>query len=152
MSRQVSLWPRGVLKERTEFKASAAGCCREQVNPAYSSQTCPACWFVNGKNRQGDRFKCLKCGYENRADRVAAMNLKARRTDPEITLWTPKEQVKAILLERFAAHKRPAVLETVELQGEAGTVAGRLQLQHRAPKPDGALSTERETTNAIPPG
>lgn len=153
MSRQVSLWPRGVLKERTEFKASAAGCCREQVNPAYSSQTCPFCWFVTGKNRQGDRFKCLNCGYENRADRVAAMNLKARRTDPDITLWTPKAQVKAILLERFAAGKRSAVLETVEPKGEAGTVAGeRLQLQHHPPQPNGALSTERETTHAIPPG
>ncbi|MCP4713819.1 MAG: transposase, partial [Deltaproteobacteria bacterium] len=125
MSRQVSLWPRGALKERTLFKASAAGCRRKQVNPAYTSQMCPRCWFVNGKNRNGDRFKCLNCGHIQEADQVAAQNLKARLTDPEITLWTPKEKVKAILLERFAARQRPADLETVEQRCEAGTVAGR---------------------------
>ncbi|MFO7540623.1 MAG: transposase, partial [Chloroflexota bacterium] len=64
MSRQVSLWPRGILQERTDFKALAAGCRREQVNPAYTSQMCPHCGFVNGKNRHGDRFKCLNCWYE----------------------------------------------------------------------------------------
>ncbi len=58
MSRRVGLWPRGKLQERTEFKASAVGCRREQVNPAYTSQMCPNCGFVNGKNRNGDRFKC----------------------------------------------------------------------------------------------
>lgn len=125
MSRQASLWPRGVLADRTDFKALAAGCHRRQVNPAYTSQTCPRCWFVDGQNRNGDKFKCVMCTYEASADRVAAMNLKARLTDPEITLWTPKEQVKAILLARFAAKKRPAVLEIVEPQGETRTVAGR---------------------------
>ena len=154
MSRQVSLWPRGVLQERTEFKASAAGCRREQVNPAYTSQMCPVCWFVNGKNRNGDRFKCLHCGHVDVADGVAAQNLKARRTDPEITLWTPKEQVKAVLLARFAAlhqEQRSAVLETVEPGGEAGTVAGRTPVATLT-KPDGVLSTERETTDVIPIG
>jgi hypothetical protein len=158
LSRQVSLWPRGLLQERTDFKASAAGCRREQVNPAYTSQMCPYCCFVNGKNRQGDRFKCLSCGYEQGADRVAAMNLKARRTDPEITLWTPKERVKAILLDRFAAGhytKRSEVavcrLETVEPQGETGTVTGRTPVATLA-APDSTLSTERETTSAMPIG
>jgi putative transposase len=125
MARQVSLWPRGTLADRTDFKASAAGCHRRHVNPAYTSQTCPRCWFVDGQNRNGDRFKCRKCLYEAPADWVAAMNLKARLTDLEITLWTPKEQVKTILLERVAAQQRPAVLEIVEPKGEARTVAGR---------------------------
>jgi hypothetical protein len=65
------------------------------------------------------------CLYEGFADWVAALNLKARVTDPDITLWTPKEQVKLILLERFAAQRRPAVLEIAEPKGEARTVAGR---------------------------
>jgi subtilisin-like proprotein convertase family protein len=47
---------------------------------------------------------------------VAAHNLKARYGDLEITLWTPKEKVKAILLGRFNAR-----LETRNL----GTVSGR---------------------------
>jgi putative transposase len=164
MSRQVSLWPRGILQERTDFKALAAGCRREQVNPAYTSQMCPHCGFVNGKNRNGDRFKCLNCGHEQGADRVAAMNLKARRTDPDITLWTPKERVKIILLDRFAAghyaqHGEATVcrLETAKPEertmrtynGGAGTVTGRTPVATIA-APNSALSTESETTSAMP--
>jgi putative transposase len=166
MSRQVSLWPRGILQERTDFKALAAGCRREQVNPAYTSQMCPHCGFVNGKNRNGDRFKCLNCGHEQGADRVAAMNLKARRTDPDITLWTPKERVKVILLARFAAghyaeHGEATVcrLETAKPEertmrtcnGGAGTVTGRTPVATIA-APNSALSTESETTSAMPIG
>jgi putative transposase len=166
MSRQVSLWPRGILQERTDFKASVAGCRREQVNPAYTSQMCPYCGFVNGKNRSGDRFKCLNCWYEQVADRVAAMNLKARRTDPDITLWTPKERVKIILLDRFAAghHAQQGEaaarrLETVKPEefalsvatGETGTVTGRTPVAARA-VPNSALSTESETTSTMPRG
>lgn len=150
MSRRVSLWPRGVLQERTEFVASAAGCRREQVNPAYSSQLCPRCGFVNGQNRQGDRFQCLNCGHIDDADRVAAQNLKSRRTDPEITLWTPKEKVRAILTARFT--ERSADLEApAPFDGNGGTVAGRTPVAASA-IPDGTLSTERETTDAIPAG
>ena len=148
MSRQVSLWPRGTLKERTEFKASTAGCRRRQVNPAYTSQTCPFCGFVDGQNRKGDRFKCVMCAYEQVADRVAALNLKARLTDPDITLWTPKERVKAILLARFAAQQRLAVLETVEPKGEAGTVLG-IDSSCNIAQTRWVLSTERETTGTI---
>jgi putative transposase len=166
MSRQVSLWPRGILQERTDFKASAAGCRREQVNPAYTSQMCPHCGFVNGKNRSGDRFKCLNCWHEQGADRVAAMNLKARRTDPDITLWTPKERVKIILLDRFAAshdaqHGEVATrrLETAKPEertmrtynGGVGTVTGRTPVATIA-TPNSALSTESETTSAMPRG
>jgi hypothetical protein len=166
MSRQVSLWPRGILQERTDFKALAAGCRREQVNPAYTSQMCPHCGFVNGKNRNGDRFKCLNCGLEQDADRVAAMNLKARRTGPDITLWTPKERVKIILLDRFAAshdaqHDEIAAcrLETAKPEertirtdnGGAGTVTGRTPVATIA-APNSALSTESETTSAMPIG
>lgn len=101
LSRIVSTWTRGVAKKRLEFKASAAGCRREQVNSAYSSQMCPRCGFVHHKNRQGDRFQCQFCGYGGDSDRVAAMNLLDRVDDPEIHYWTPVVRVKAILLCRF---------------------------------------------------
>ncbi len=107
MSRLVSLWTRKILNERTEFKASAEGFRREQVNPAYSSQTCPVCGYPHRKNRRGDAFQCLKCGHADCADRVAAHNLKARYRDTEITLRTPKERVKLILLDRFTADWKP---------------------------------------------
>jgi len=48
---------------------------------------------------------------------VAAANLKARLGDPEITLYTPKERVKSILLLRFNAR--------LESGGNPATVSGR---------------------------
>jgi len=119
LARLVSQWARGTLKDRIEFLASAGGSRREQVNPAYSSQTCPVptCGFVHADNRQGDAFQCLKCGHADDADRVAATNLKARAFDPEIRLWTPKARIKEILLARFTAR--------LESGGNPATVSGR---------------------------
>jgi len=118
LSRRVSMWTRRILKERVDFKASAGGSRREQVNPAYSSQTCPTCGFVNKDNRRGDTFPPqTHCGHADHADRVAAENLRARYGDPEITLYTPKARVKSILLVRFNAR--------LESRGDPATVSGR---------------------------
>jgi transposase len=102
LSRIVSTWMRGMVKERLEFKASAGGSRREQVNPAYSSQMCPQCGFVHSENRNGDLFQCLFCGHGGDSDGVAARNLLERLHDPDIRLWTPKARVKALLLDRFS--------------------------------------------------
>ena len=104
MSRRV----RGTIDERLDFKASARGSCRKHVNPAYSSQTCPTCGYLDKKNRNGDTFQCLNCGHRDDADRIAAQNLLARWNDPDITLFTPKERVRTILLDRFTARLREA--------------------------------------------
>ena len=46
-------------------------------NPAYSSQTCPACGFCSPKNRisGAETFHCLQCNFEKNADIVAARNI-----------------------------------------------------------------------------
>jgi IS605 OrfB family transposase len=135
INRRVSLWARKKIKERIEFKASAEGFRREQVNPAYSSQTCPPCGFVHKDNRQGDRFQCLYCGDANgNCDWVAAINLLARLADPDIHLYTPKERVKAILLERFNAR----------WERENPTVSGRTP-----DTPSVGGQSESETTGVI---
>jgi putative transposase len=123
MNRKLSSWLRGKIQERISFKALAEGFRHEQVNPAYGSQSCPECDFVDSKNRNGDRFMCLYCRHEDMADRVAAKNYARRFGDPEIGEYTPYCQVKTILLDRF--HRRLEVgqpmtvpgrtLETVEL-------------------------------------
>src|SRR5215813_3265800 len=103
ISRRVSYWHRSTLKDRFEFKASAAGCRREQINPAYTSQTCPECGYLEKANRKGDEFQCQKCGHRGDADQIAAQNQKSRYYDRRITLYTPKETVKAILLKDYNA-------------------------------------------------
>src|SRR5271163_1702802 len=74
MNRKLSSWLRGKLQDRVAFKALAEGFRHEQVNPAYGSQSCPFCEFVDSRNRKGDRFQCLHCGHEDVSDRIAAQN------------------------------------------------------------------------------
>jgi putative transposase len=104
LNRRLSSWLRGEIQNRISFKALAEGFRHEQVNPAYGSQTCPKCDFVDQKNRILDKFTCLYCRHEDMADRVAAQNYAKRFGDQEITLYTPYREVKTILLDRF--HRR----------------------------------------------
>lgn len=119
-NRKLSAWAKGVMQDRTEFKALAEGFRHEQVNPAYGSQTCSCCGYVDAKNRNGDRFVCLHCGHKGHADQVAATNILHRNGDPEITRYTPYRDVKTILMQRF--HRR---LEAKGAQALDATVPGR---------------------------
>lgn len=48
-----------------------------KVNPAYTSRKCSRCGHIEKANRQGDKFKCKKCGLEEHADVNAAKNILA---------------------------------------------------------------------------
>ena len=114
LSRKVSRWMRQSLRERLEFKTQAGGSRLEIVNAAYTSQTCPTCGWVAKENRHGDRFSCVRCRFTAPADKVGAVNVKRRDTDPELRAriqpFTPKEKVKAILLEIYErTHARARV-------------------------------------------
>ena len=116
MNRKFSSWVRGRIQDRIVFKALAKGFRHEQVNPAYGSQSCPSCEFVDHRNRNGDSFKCLFCGHEDISDRIAALNYARRYGDREIGLHMSCNQVNTILLNRF--HRR--------LEGEQSlTVPGK---------------------------
>lgn len=61
------------LAQFIAYKANLAGIKVENVNPAYTSQTCPQC---SQKNKASDRkYKC-KCGFEKHRDIVGAMNIR----------------------------------------------------------------------------
>ena len=101
LARKVSGWQRSAVKERKQYKwfvfsVEDPG----PVNAAYSSQACPKCGWVDPRNREGDVFRCRKCGFTADADHVAAVNARARLHDAEITRWTPKKKVREILLQR----------------------------------------------------
>jgi predicted RNA-binding Zn-ribbon protein involved in translation (DUF1610 family) len=115
VNRRLSSWLRGKLQERVAFKALAEGFRHEQVNPAYGSQTCTSCDFVDSKNRNKDKFKCLHCGHEDLSDRIAAMNYARRFGDQKIGLHMPYSQVKTILLDRF--HRRLEAEQSATVPG-----------------------------------
>ncbi len=102
LSRKVSLWMRRITKERLEYKSCIYSVADlGPVNAAYASQECPVCHWVDPQNRNGDVFKCRKCGFTGDADQVNAVNVKGRLHDEEITRYTPYRKVKEILLRRY---------------------------------------------------
>ena len=127
-NRHLTSWVRGTIQDRTSFKVLACGACHKTVNPAYGSQLCPSCWFVDNKNRSGDRFKCLQCKYEGHADWVSTINYLHRLQDSEIHLYTPYRQVKVILMDRYNRRLESPIetpLEYFRRVSLAATVPGR---------------------------
>ena len=52
----------------------------EQVDPAYTSQTCHACGHRAPENRESQAvFRCVACGHRADADVNAARNIAERR-------------------------------------------------------------------------
>lgn len=52
----------------------------DEVNPAFTSQRCHNCGYVDKNNRKTQKeFKCLNCGYHLNADLNAAFNIRDYR-------------------------------------------------------------------------
>ncbi|KJF18757.1 hypothetical protein [Acidithrix ferrooxidans] len=68
------------------------------MNAAYTSQMDSNTHLLEGK-RVGDKFHCAN-GDVLQADFNAALNLRHRYFDHEITLYTPHREVRRILLAR----------------------------------------------------
>lgn len=77
----LSNWPFHRLGAFLEYKAHRAGVPFLQVDPAYTSQTCPTPWcgHVSRSNRPTrGRFRCGACGLAGLADDIAAVNVRNR--------------------------------------------------------------------------
>ncbi|MFF2530336.1 RNA-guided endonuclease InsQ/TnpB family protein [Brevibacillus sp. NPDC058079] len=65
-------WTFYQLQQFISYKANLVGIKVVEVNPAYTSQSCPAC---GEKNKVRDRrYNCL-CGFHSHRDRVGAINI-----------------------------------------------------------------------------
>jgi IS605 OrfB family transposase len=49
-----------------------------KVNPSYTSQMCSRCGSIYKESRNGEKFKCIDCGFEIDADLNAAINILHR--------------------------------------------------------------------------
>lgn len=69
----------GMFKAMLTYKQAWHGGEVVLVDPKHTSQTCPECDHKSPENRVSQaRFLCKKCGYENNADHVGALNILAR--------------------------------------------------------------------------
>ena len=74
----LSKWNLGLWHRAIEQKCEANCVCLHQVEPRYTSQTCPRCGNVDKGNRDGTLFRCTSCGYEANADLNASINILNR--------------------------------------------------------------------------
>ena len=64
------------LRQKISYKAALLGVPVILVDPRNTSRTCPACGWVDRRNRPSrDVFKCVSCGFAGAADTVAAENI-----------------------------------------------------------------------------
>jgi putative transposase len=75
-NRMIATWPFYQLSTFIAYKAERLGMHVEQVDPAYTSQTCPACF---ARNKASDRrYVCAQCGWTGHRDAVGAINISRR--------------------------------------------------------------------------
>ena len=65
------------LEQKLMYKAKQNQSTVIKVNPAYTSQCCPACGHMEkaNRNKKIHLFSCKNCGYKSNDDRIGAMNL-----------------------------------------------------------------------------
>ncbi|MCF8023191.1 MAG: transposase, partial [Clostridiales bacterium] len=72
------------------------------VNPAYTSQTCFECGYVDKNNRTMQAtFRCRHCGNKLHADVNASRNILVRSSDRIGSIYVSKKLVLQLLVERF---------------------------------------------------
>ncbi|MDR5657675.1 transposase [Halodesulfurarchaeum sp. HSR-GB] len=75
MNRRLHSIPFAALQEMVSYKAAWNGIPSDEVDPKYTSQRCPRteCQHTERANRHKKRFKCNQCGFQDHADRKAAV-------------------------------------------------------------------------------
>lgn len=101
-NRKMSGWAKGSLAEALNSVTKARCSCLRVVNAAYTSQMDSLTNRLEGR-RVGDKFYHI-CGVVSHADTNAAVNIKHRADDTEISLYMPHRDVKRILLGRITAN------------------------------------------------
>lgn len=76
-NRLLSFWLYAKVGERLKRICEERGIRIRLKNPWKTSQRCSVCGNIDRRNRRGDRFLCLGCGYATNADYNASKNLEA---------------------------------------------------------------------------
>jgi len=75
-NRLIATWTFHQLATFIAYKAERAGIAVEWVDPAHTSQICPACFT---RNKAADRrYVCAECGWTGHRDTVGAINISRR--------------------------------------------------------------------------
>lgn len=118
MNAMFSNFARGRLQQKLMSALNWKGYDFVEVAPDYTSQVCPVCSHLDPANRNGKRFACTCCGFEDDADHVGALNIKTRVDDKDISELCKKypyqhaalqKGLKKIYADRHAAWQAASV-------------------------------------------
>ena len=98
IKRKLSRWIKCYIEERLGYKCELNGITKTLVNPAYTSQVCHKCGQFGVRDKEV--FKCSGCGSFD-ADYNASNNIKLRKYNKEITLYTPYEKGSYVIFTNF---------------------------------------------------
>lgn len=76
-NRLLSFWHYARVIDWLRQRCEEQGIRVEMKSPWKTSQHCPQCGKIDSRNRKGDKFECVRCGFSEHADVVGGMNLKA---------------------------------------------------------------------------
>lgn len=82
MNRLLQTCGRAIIRAKLQDLEEWFGITAVEINPAYSSQTCSCCGYVDKRNRRNEEFTCRFCGTHLHADVNGARVTRGRRSDP----------------------------------------------------------------------
>ena len=124
-------WSYYDLEQKLIYKAAMRGQKVINVDPAYTSQTCPKCGRRDktSRDKRLHLFRCTGCGYTSNDDRIAAMNLYCMGN--EYLVQSGKSMSLAGGVRSMTPDVTPADPEISEPVTNAGGVSRPLQGSHK---------------------
>ena len=74
-SKKLRRWPCKSILDKLEDRCLNAGVQFSKSPPAFTSQRCSSCGWVQNSNRDKKKFKCKSCGHTQDADLNASLNI-----------------------------------------------------------------------------
>lgn len=109
LNRLIGNFGKSIVKAKLNDFSEKYGTTIEEVNPAYTSQTCSSCDYVDKKNRRSQSvFICACCGLKLHADINAARCIDARSSSSIANIYKSKafilDKLVTKFIERQASH------------------------------------------------
>ena len=102
LNRLIGNFGKSIVRAKLDDFSEKYGTTIEEVNPAYTSQTCSSCGYVAKKNRRSQSvFICACCGLKLHADINAARCIDTRSSSPIANIYKSKAFILDKLVTRF---------------------------------------------------
>ena len=104
MNRVLNNFGKGIITKKLESIEEEFGIVITYINPAYTSQECSKCGYVDKNNRKSQKeFECKCCGNKKNADVNGSRAVFKRSSFKELNVYRSKRYILNFLLREFVA-------------------------------------------------